>query len=467
MELKFNSPRIIISGIRPRSGKSFIALGLMLALKKRNISVSCCIHGSRIHSAVLYQRILRRYVRCVDENILSPQEIRRSIEAACVGSDLLIIDGKEGLYDGRHPGNFHSSDAELSHLTRTPVILTVDADGFTNSLGALVRGYIESAVGFDIAGTIINNVDEAGQEGSSNDELFFEEVYKLFQIPKFIGAMPKGKALAMLPKSPFSQSKNILSLPRQFYVDLTQLASRHIEVDRILEIAGAAPKLNTDIVQQMPIGRRCRIAVSEDICFNLCFHDNLELLRFYGAEIVTFSPLADATLPRRIGAVYLSGGYINDYGGELAVNESIKDALKEFSNKGGVIFSEGSGTAFLCKKFGNKDSLHNGVGIIDAEAIYKQGAFSYIECNTSDESILGQPGLIVKGVTTNEWSLGNINSSILYTLKVSKNSIDSGEEEEGFSPGPQICSTFHFFHFGSNSEIAKNIVDAAEVVCKL
>ena len=473
MNFSENSPRVIITGTNQGVGKSLITMGLILALRKQNVSVSCCIHGSNLFNSILYQRLIRRYVRCIDNNLLTVNQINSTIDSSCVGSDLLIIDGKNGLYDGELSNNFMGSDAELSHNSRTPAILVIDAYKYSNSIGALVRGYVESALGFDIAGTILNKIENQNMKGISlrttKDRLYYESIYKLFQIPEFLSTFPELNDCSFFPTSIPSQTKNTISLPRQFFIDLGQIATEHINLDKILEIASSAPKLPVDQIRSNPYRRRCKIAVSEDTCFNLCFHDNIELLKFFGAEIVTFSPLADLSLPKKIGAVYITGGFLNDYGQDMHTNESMKNALRDFASKGGVIFSEGSGTAYLCEKFikdiETPSEFYEGVGLIKGNAINTASKFEYFDAVTSEESVLGRPGLELKGIDIGDWKLDYSKKTNVRSLKVSPR--NRPPEEEGFSPGPQIFGTFRFLHLGSNIEIAKNIVDAAEVVCKI
>ena len=117
---------------------------------------------------------------------------------------------------------------------------------------------------------------------------------------------------------------------------LAQLISTHVDLDALLalaataavpevpvgEVAGAAAaeeeaeeeaeeadgRQASAAADAAPALAPVRIAVAQDAAFCFYYHDNLELLRQAGSELVPFSPLADP-LPADIAGVYLGGGY--------------------------------------------------------------------------------------------------------------------------------------------------------------
>ena len=73
------------------------------------------------------------------------------------------------------------------------------------------------------------------------------------------------------------------------------------------------------------------LRLSEALCSELwcsaswthaeCVCRNLRLLELAGAEIVPFSPIADAMLPDSLAGIYLGGGYPECHAAELAANK--------------------------------------------------------------------------------------------------------------------------------------------------
>ncbi len=69
------------------------------------------------------------------------------------------------------------------------------------------------------------------------------------------------------------------------------------------------------------------IAVARDAAFSFYYEDNLSFLRESGAEVVFFSPQADAALPEGTTGLYFGGGFPEIYAHQLAANEPLLAAL--------------------------------------------------------------------------------------------------------------------------------------------
>lgn len=466
-------PRILVSGTGPGVGKSTVSIGLTYELRRRRHSVSCAVLGPRLGQAAILKRVSGRSVRCLDPHLLSSDQILVSLFQAGVGADYVVIDGQEGLFDGPVAGVFRGSDAEMAALTKSQVVLVADGRSYGASIAGVQKGFSALAGGartdggFDVAGMIINRVERIPAVGAQcrddRDMQFFGKALAAFGMNGPLGIVPEFPHGCEFPRMPPRQERNETLLPRQFLVELQKQVQTNVDVPGIMERAELAPAVSVVDFSYEPMHRRCRIAVSEDSCFHLMFQDNLEWLRYYGAELVTFSPLADEGLPRMIGAVYLTGASLAEYAVELARNRGMLNALRQFSEAGGVVYSEGGGTAYLCKDFkpeGASEAIP-GVGVLPMSAVAERGTFEYEEAVTFEESILGRPGLVVKGISTGEWKAKN-EERMLKSLKIGR--AEGGPAPEGFSPGAQVFSTFRFLHFGSNPQLARNLADAAEVV---
>jgi cobyrinic acid a,c-diamide synthase len=243
-----------------------------------------------------------------------------------------------------------------------------------------------------------------------------------------------------------------------------RLVTTHIDVDAILSAATTAMPFQFDDILPIVPFRQCRIAIADDSCFGLCYQDNADLLRLFGAEIVPFSPLADSALPSGIGGLYLPGAYLGEYGEALSANKGLYQSIRGFAEAGGVIYSEGAGTAFLCQTFmpGQGLEKYDGVGLIAREAIRASEEPRTIVGTMLEDSVLAPAGLSVQGYSSGEWSIkrGDADSAGVYdVMRV------HGPSQEPLqsmvSATAQSCSTLHFLHFGSNPEFARGLVLAA------
>jgi len=455
-------PRVIVAGVRSGVGKTLFTLGLAYELRRRNLGVSVAISGANLLQATLFKRTTGRFVRCLDENLLGPKQVLAALGQASIGADVVLVDGRGGLYDGSSPGSLRASDAELAAITRSPVTLVVDTTGFGSSLTAVVRGFGDFAADFDLGGIVLNRVSLSERPDAPTTE-FFATGFQVAGMTAPFGGVPElGPAASVLAPSGVTEQSNLTSLPRQFFVDLSHAVGRSVDIDRLVAFTQTAGELEVEGEAMTPVSRRTRIAVAEDACFNVCFQDNLDLLRFYGAEIVPFSPLADGELPRKIGGVYLPGACLVEYAEELGRNTAMAAALRAFATAGGVVYAEGAGAAYLAEQFvAGSGGPVAGIGILPGIARKDEESFGYIESVTAEESILGRSGLIVKGISTNGFVFA-AEDRVLRVLRSSRR----GQKPtlDGYSPGAQIVATFSFHHFGSNPVVARNIVDACEVV---
>lgn len=461
-------PRIMIAGTHSGVGKSLIVTGLIVALRKEGLSVSCCVTGAAIHQALIYSRLSQRYSRILDRTLLEADQIIATLREAESGADIVIIDGTGGLYDGARPGEDFGSDADIARLTHTPVFVVTDALVYSNSLAAIARGFLDFSQGLLIGGIIANKMKQGEDLGlfSLNPQKDrMNEFLRAYGLPPVIAGIPDARLENQMPPRNVSQRENVTALSREFLLDAAKLVANHLDSSELLGIAEMAAPLPDVSADTEPRINRSRIAVSDDVCFNVAFQDNLALLARLGAEIVPFSPLTDNELPKRIGGLYLTGGYLDMYGAELARNERIRDSIRAFAQSGGVIYSEGAGTAYLAHSYqiesGGPD--YPGVGLLEGDALRKENPSGVITVNLGDDSVLGAAGGQLKGITTGEWGfraapVGTMGS----TLKVFR--VNRGGEApvlEGFSVSAQSVSTFHFLHFGSNPEVARALVDAS------
>jgi cobyrinic acid a,c-diamide synthase len=400
-----STPRLLIAGTSSGVGKSLLTTGLTVALRKRGISVSCCTSSKDLHQSVLYQRMSRRHVRTLDQRLLDPEMIRFSLYQAGLGADVVLIDGHAGLYDGWGLHHDDGADVELAKITQTPIVLLAHFEEFTTSAAALVYGYSHFRGTAPIRAVIANqfNSDESNFILAAKDSL--SNSLGNNGLPSCFGVVPTIGLSSELPPRSFSQQTNVTSLPSQFFHDLAELVATHVDIDGLMALARTAPEIELPIETPPPQNRRCRIAVADDGCFSVAFQDNVDLFRYFGAEIVSFSPIADSELPERVSGLYLGGAYLQAYGVELSLNSAMHGAIRDFVEQGGLLFSEGAGTAYLCKRFqiALDEELQEGVGVMPFDAMLAKTGQREVEIKLIEDSILGQPGEVLSGVDTGEF----------------------------------------------------------------
>ena len=459
MEL-LSVPRLLISGLSDGVGKAMIGIGLTHELRKRGVGISCAVVGPNLPQAIVYKRISGRFVRTLDDRLLSRGQMLASVYHAGVGADLLLIHGGKGADLIQHQSALPNSDVDLAGLTKTPVLLVVDATKLGPDIDSMIRSYAGLAGSFEIGGCIINRIRESDDKGS--DAYTNAMVNAGLRAP--VGIIPELQAYGVLPPRSIDLQDRPPGVPLQFFIDMGNVVSQYINIDELVERAGEVQSVRLENFEYRPLARRARIAVTDDSAFNICFQDNLDLMRFYGAEIANFSLLADAQIPRKCGALYLTGAFLREYASELSANKGMMKSIREFAERGGVIYSEGEGTAYLFEEFKAGEEKCQGVGLIEGCASFSSPGLQYTESLALEESILGGEGTKLRGIANGLWRLSGA-SSTMRALRISRGRGES--VQEGYSPGAQVLATFCYNHFGSNPSVAKALVDASQVVQRL
>jgi cobyrinic acid a,c-diamide synthase len=202
-----------------------------------------------------------------------------------------------------------------------------------------------------------------------------------------------------------------------------------------------------------------RIGVARDAAFQFYYEENLELLTQAGAELVSWSPLADADLPD-VDGLYLGGGYPELHAGALADNAAIRKAVRRFAEAGRPIYAECGGLMFLADSLEDLGGrVHPMVGVLPAAVRMREHGLTlgYAEVTLTGNCLLGQAGDVVRGQEFHASTLGPVPTTVprLYRVRAP----GGGERAEGYQVGRTLMSYLHV-HWASRPECATAFVDA-------
>ena len=153
-------------------------------------------------------------------------------------------------------------------------------------------------------------------------------------------------------------------------------------------------------------GGRITVAVARDEAFRCYFAETLDALERRGARLVDFSPLHDEAIPRGVDCVYLGCGNCSPYAAALAQNHCIKESLRTHVRRGGRVYAEGSGAAYLCRWMEIKPGcMIPGVGLLPAcgRRMPRFGDPSALALHLRRATWLGPAGTEVRGYRNWEW----------------------------------------------------------------
>jgi cobyrinic acid a,c-diamide synthase len=149
------------------------------------------------------------------------------------------------------------------------------------------------------------------------------------------------------------------------------------------------------------------VALAYDEALNCYFPDTLDLLELHGATVIDFSPLHDDRLPEA-DVVYLGCGHPERFARALSDNDCMRLALREHVRRGGRIYAEGGGMAYLCHQLEAEDgSLHRMVGVLPAVARLSREASEplAVSATLAEGCWLGPPGERLRGYLSDCWRI--------------------------------------------------------------
>jgi cobyrinic acid a,c-diamide synthase len=113
-----------------------------------------------------------------------------------------------------------------------------------------------------------------------------------------------------------------------------------------------------------------RIAIARDRAFSFYYQDNLDLLQQLGAELISWSPLADTRLPEGVQGLYFGGGFPEVFAQELADNIEARQAVWNAIIQGIPTYAECGGLMYLCQQVTDfEEKSWSMVGILPTKAI--------------------------------------------------------------------------------------------------
>lgn len=339
--------RLVIAAPQSGAGKTTLCLGLLAALSQRGVRVQPFKAGPDFIDPGLHQLAAGVLSHNLDSWMLSREENLTLFATHTKGQDLALIEGVMGLFDGRGatpervpPG----STAELALWLEAPVVLVINAQGQGQSIAAVVKGFEEFHPQLRIAGVIFNRV------GSARHLHLLTSAIETHCSARVLGGVPRDTAIAIPERHLGLHTAEDLQVTSQFWDRLAGAIADHIDLAALLALANTARDLRPVASEPAPISCniQVRLGVARDAAFCFLYHDNVSRLQAAGAELVFFSPLADARLPENLDALWISGGYPELHAEALSANATLRADIRRFAAAGRPIYSECGGLMYLC-----------------------------------------------------------------------------------------------------------------------
>src|SRR5262245_57256550 len=318
------TPGLIVSSPRSGAGKTTVTLAILAALKRRGLQVQAAKAGPDYIDPAFHQAATGRQSFNLDSWAMTPELIDALVAGSVSNAGLFVIEGGMGLFDGipGAPGRTGAS-ADLAARLGLPVVLVIDVEGQSQSAAALVRGFACHDPQVRIGGVVLNRA------GSARHVKLVSDAIATLGIP-IIGAIPRNPDL-ILPERHLGlvQATEHGDLAQRL-ARLAEIAERHLDLDAIRLLA-APPRLSPQAPAHAIAPPGQRIALAADAAFSFVYPHVLDGWREAGAEIATFSPLADEAPPEPCDSCWLPGGYPELHAGPLAAAERFRAGLVRFA----------------------------------------------------------------------------------------------------------------------------------------
>ena len=350
-------PRIVIAGATSGVGKTSITCSIIYALQKHGYSVQPFKVGPDYIDPGYLSSISKHETYNLDAWLMGNKQLLNSFISNSK-SNVSVIEGVMGYYDGFSGDSNYASTHHIASLTKSSVILVLDASKTSRSIAATALGFIKFHRNSRIVGIILNKI------GSKKHELLCRNALEKTKIP-IIGVIPKNLLLNM-PSRHLGLISTMESKTLKKQIEkISKIISEYLDVNQIIKIIKNSTQLTP---KSKPIHKKIQttIAVALDTSFNFYYQDNLEALRREGANLKFFSPVKDKKIPKCDG-LYIGGGFPEILGDSLSKNQIMKKSIKKLSEDNLPIYAECGGLMYMTKSISSQNKKYKMIGLFDAE----------------------------------------------------------------------------------------------------
>jgi cobyrinic acid a,c-diamide synthase len=353
--------RVVIAAPASGSGKTTVATGLMAALRASGHRVAPFKVGPDYIDPGYHSLAAGRPGRNLDPNLVGEQRVAPLFGHGARGSDIAVVEGVMGLFDGRLETGFGST-AHVAALLDAPVLLVVDARGQSSSIAALLHGFRSFRPGVRLVGVVLNQV------GSDRHEQVLRAACAEVALP-VLGALRRAGAVDV-------PSRHLGLVPAAEHgaaavgavAAMAELVASSVDLAAVVQLAASAPPLGGpawDPAVEVARGPEALIAVAGGPAFTFGYAEHAELLAAAGASVAVVDPVRDARLPPGTAGIVLPGGFPEQHAAALSANAPLRAAVAAAVRAGVPVHAECGGLLYLSSTLDG----HPMCGVLPADAV--------------------------------------------------------------------------------------------------
>ncbi len=382
---------VMIAGLAGGSGKSVVSVGLTAAFSAQGKKVVPFKKGPDYIDAGWLKLAAGNQCYNLDQYLMEEESVHTSFGRRVVGSDIVLVEGNRGLYDGVNAdGGFSTADLAVS--LNIPVILVVNCTKTTRTIAALVLGCMKLDERVDIRGVVLNHVATPRQK-----RIITEAVEKYTGLP-VLGVIPRLKRdifpmrhLGMIPYQEYHGCRKALSF-------LTEIVTKNVDLAAVESTMASVATDFKSGIEIRPCEKKVVIGVLQDAAFQFYYSENLEALESVGADLIKINALTEKLLPE-IDGLYIGGGFPETSARELSANVEFRKSINNAAERGLPIYAECGGLIYLGESIVINDVEYDLAGVFPVRfgMAKKPQAHGYTIFEVIKNNPFYLPGTVVKG----------------------------------------------------------------------
>jgi cobyrinic acid a,c-diamide synthase len=444
-------PRIVIAGVTSGVGKTSVSIAIINALQGRGLRVQPFKVGPDFIDPSYHSYLAKRHSRNLDVWMMGKRGILDCFVSACNGSDMAVVEGVMGLFDGMSGRNDFASTSHVAKILDAPVLLVVDASKGARSIAAIILGFLNFDRKLKISGVILNNV-----AGERHARYITEALSGIVRIP-VVGVIPRNseikmeeRHLGLIPMAELETRKR-----KAITIRMAKYIAECLDIDKILSLCSFSPLPDGPSKLELPM--KTRIAVALDESFNFYYRDNIDAIKRSGAQLVYFSPIWDKQLPVGTHGIILGGGFPEVLADRLESNRLMIKSIKNAIEEGIPVYAECGGLMYLTRSitgYKGQKKVRKMIGIVEADTILtKKLTLNYTEAECNGP-LFGKTQ--VRGHEFHYSSIQNVADDSKFSYSMKRGNGVTGTHD-GFIVNDTGLAAYMHLHF-ANSKLPKRLV---------
>lgn len=269
-----------------------------------------------------------------------------------------------GLFDGVAARGVTGTGAtaDIAEIMGWPVLLVIDPSGQAQTAAAVAAGLRDFRAGVRVAGVVLNRVASPRHEALVRCAMADAGIAVFGALPRHAEISVPKRHLGLVQAEEQAEMSSLIAEAARF-------VNEHVDLNAVLRSAGAWSSSTTARdLRISPPGQR--VALARDAAFSFVYPHMLEAWRAAGAEISSFSPLADEGPDAGADVCWLPGGYPELHAGRLAANARFRNAMRAFA-KTRPVHGECGGYMVLGAALTDADGVrHEMAGLLGLETSF-------------------------------------------------------------------------------------------------